>query len=268
MKRRNFLMAAAGAGLATGLFPRMAYAQTRWDLTAEYNENAYQTRIDRLFLEKLSELTNGEFAITMHSGGTLGYLSADNFDAVGDGLVQMATTASGALSGINPIFGVGSLPFLAVSGDESKRLLETATPYFSRVFESNNQIMLFANPDLATGIWAKDVISDVAQLQNLKVRTYDANGTLTFQAAGAAPSQLPFADLIPQLSTGGVDAALGSAEAGILGGIWDFVPYFTALGYAAPFHIRHVNADEFNALPQDMQDAFMEASAWAAIYLG
>ena len=56
-----------------------------------------------LCLDLVAEKTDGgSVEVVVHYGGALGYKSADHFDAVGEGALEIADTYGGALGGIDP----------------------------------------------------------------------------------------------------------------------------------------------------------------------
>ncbi len=58
----------------------------------------------------------------------------------------------------------------------------------------------------------KEAGSVSSNLSGLKIRAWDASGTRTLKTAGAAAVQMSWADVVPQLSSGGIEAVLTSAE--------------------------------------------------------
>jgi TRAP-type C4-dicarboxylate transport system substrate-binding protein len=250
--------ALVGTVLAMGI--SAANADVKWDMSNEYSSTSIHGEGDSYFVKRLGENSDGKFAITVHFGGSLGFKSKDHLDAVGDGAVQVADTLAGPLGGIDPIFQLTSLPFLAKTAEEAKTLYEVAKPYYEQVFENNNQKLLYASPWTQSGIWANKPISDITSLSNLKIRTYDANGTIALKAAGAAPIQLSWADVVPQLSTGGISAVLTSADAGASGKFWEHLNYFTEVNYAVPLNMVHVNLDAYNALSPEMRQQLLDAA--------
>lgn len=231
-----------------------------FDFSNEYNANSIHAQGDQYFIEKVKELSNGEIDITLHSGGALGYKSADHFYAVADNAVQIADTLAGTMSGIDPIFLLSSLPFLAEGDDQAERLYDIAKPYYAEVFEDNNQVLLYASPWPASGIWSKEKVDSQATLQGLKIRTYDKNGTLTLREAGASPVKLSWADVVPQLSTGGIEAVLTSADAGASGSFWEHLDHYSAIQYAIPLNMVHMNRDAFEDLSDAEQNIIMKAA--------
>ncbi len=237
-----------------------AAADVSWDMANEYPPTNIHSEADTFFAERLAELSGGSIEITHQFGAALGYRSKDQFDAVGDGAIPIADSFSGALGGINPLFLLSSLPFLTTTADDSRALYEAAKSDYEKAFADNNQILLFVSPWPPSGLWGKTPLDSKASLAGLKMRTYDANGTMTFKAAGAAPVQLSFADVVPQLSAGGIDAVQNSAEGGVSSKYWEYLSDFTELNYSMPLNFIHLNKDAFDALTDEQKDAVMTAA--------
>ncbi|HIC79719.1 MAG TPA: C4-dicarboxylate ABC transporter substrate-binding protein [Kiloniellaceae bacterium] len=256
------------AGLALAILPFGASAaEIKWDMANEYNDTSIHAEGDRLFSSKLAEMTGGAIEITHHFGGSIGFKSKDQLDAVGDGALPIANTYVGPLGGIDPMFLLPSLPFLAKTADEARRLLDVARADYEAIFAANNQKLLWASPWPPSGIWAKKPVDSDAAITNLKIRTYDANGTITLQQAGAAPIQLSWADVVPQLSTGGIEAVLTSAEGGTNAKFWEHLSHFTEVNYAMPLNMVHINLDTWNDLSAEHQAAVLEAAKAAEDYV-
>ncbi len=258
--------ALAGLALATLPFGASA-AEIKWDMANEYNDTSIHAEGDRLFSTKLAEMTGGAIEITHHFGGSIGFKSKDQLDAVGDGALPIANTYVGPLGGIDPMFLLPSLPFLAKTADEARRLLDVARADYEAIFAANNQKLLWASPWPPSGIWAKKPVDSDAAITNLKIRTYDANGTITLQQAGAAPIQLSWADVVPQLSTGGIEAVLTSAEGGTNAKFWEHLSHFTEVNYAMPLNMVHINLDTWSDLSAEHQAAVLEAAKAAEDYV-
>ena len=80
-----------------------------WDMANEYGQSSIMGVGDEAFIKAVNELSGGAIKITPHYDGSIGYKSVDQFDAVGDGAIQIADTVMGAIAGIEPIF----LPLLS-----------------------------------------------------------------------------------------------------------------------------------------------------------
>lgn len=237
-----------------------AQAEVRMDFSNEYNANSIHAQGDQYFIQQVSELTEGEVDITLHTGGALGFKSSDHFYAVADNAVQIADTLSGTMSGIDPVFLLSSLPFLVHDIDGARELYDISRPYYDKLFEENNQILLYASPWPASGIWSRNPVTSSESLQGLKIRSFDRNGTETLLNAGASPVKLSWADVIPQLATGGINAVLTSAEAGSNASFWEHQSHFSGIQYAIPLNMVHMNRDAFSSLSADQQEALLEAA--------
>ena len=252
------LSIALGALLVSGY----AHSQSvSMDFSNEYNASSIHAQGDAYFIDKLAELTDGDMDITLHTGGSLGFNSGDHFYGVADGAVEIADTLSGTMSGIDSLFLLSSLPFIVDDVADARRLYDIAKPYYEEVFADNNQVLLYASPWPPSGIWSEDEVASQDDLESLKIRTFDRNGTETFRNVGASPVSLSWADVVPQLATGGIEAVLTSAEAGANASFWEHQNYFAGVQYAIPLNMVHMNRDAFESLTDAQQDAVMEAAS-------
>lgn len=269
MKMTSMLSA---IGLAAGVFAGPVNAENvKWDMANEYQETSIHGQAQKVFTETAREASGGSIDITSHYGGSIGYKSKEHFDAVADGALPIANTSMGQVAGIEPMFLLSSLPFLVGSANDAQLLWEVARPAYEEVFERNNQVLLYASPWPPAGVWGKKAIDSTAALKGVKIRAWDASGTSTLINAGAAAIQMSWADVVPQLASGGIDAVLTSAEGGTNAKFWEHLSNFSALNYSMSLNMTHVNKDSWDALTDDQRAAIMTASnaasdaAWGAL---
>ena len=253
----------AGFAVTIGMGGASAVAQEMWDLANEYPPNSVHAQSADKFIEALESATNGEIDVTAHHGASLGYKSVDQFDAVGDGAIQLASSFVGSWSGIDPIFLVSSLPFVAPTTEDTRALYGASKPYYEKALEDANQVFLFATPWPPSGLWGNKPLDSMEAIQNVRIRTYDANGTVTLRNAGAAPIQLSWADTVPQLTTNGIDGVLTSADGGAAAQLWEHQSHFTEVNYASPLQIVHMNRDIYEGLTDEQKQAIAEAAKTA-----
>jgi TRAP-type C4-dicarboxylate transport system substrate-binding protein len=252
--------------MALALAAGAAEAQIKWDMPNEYQATSLHGQGDVVFARELKERSGGKIEIAHHFGGALGYKSKDQLDAVADGAVPIADTFLGPLGGVHPMFLLASLPFLAATPDETRILYDVSKPYYDKAFTKFNQKVLYSSPWPPSGLWAKKPVTSMAELKGLKIRTYDASGTVTLRNAGAAPIQLSWADVIPQLSTGGIQAVLTSAEGGASAKFWEHLSHFTEINYASPLNMVTINADTFEKLSPELKKAVLDSAAAAEAF--
>ncbi|APZ50716.1 TRAP transporter substrate-binding protein [Salipiger abyssi] len=248
--------------LAAAALPAWAQSVT-WDLANEYPPNSVHAQSADTFIEALQEVSGGDMVVTAHHGAALGYKSIDQYDAVGDGALDLASSFATPWSGIDPVFILSSIPFLVTTPEEERQLYEIAKPYYEAVLADDNQVLLFATPWPPSGLWGNKPLDSMEALDGVKLRTYDANGTITFGNTAATPVQLSWADTVPQLSTGAIDAVLTSADGGSASQLWEQQSHFTEVNYAMPLQFVHVNRDVYDALTDEQKAWVTEAAAAA-----
>ena len=137
MKKQNInTLTAAGAAAFSLLAAPVVSEPVKWDFSDEYGSSEAHTtyRASQFCIGEVEKLAGGQLDITYHGGGVLGFKSADHFDAVQDGSVQGAITLLTQLGGIDPLFNLSSLPFLANTHEQAYELWRLARPEYEKVF--------------------------------------------------------------------------------------------------------------------------------------
>lgn len=259
---RNMIM---GTAFVLAAMSGTAFAQSHsWDLANEYGETTIMGQADQVFIQAVYDASGGDIEITGHYGGALGYKSVDQFDAVGDGALDMADTITTSLSGIEPLFLLSSLPFVANTSADAKLLWEVARPHYEEVFEKHNQVLLWATPWPPSGIWAKKPITSKKDMVGLKIRGWDASGVRTLSNAGSTAVQISWADTVPQLAAGSIDSVLTSADGGASSKFWEFLSDFTAVNYSMALNMTHMNKDTYDSLTPEQQAIIRDAAQKAS----
>lgn len=251
---------ALAISLLTGWTTCAVAQSVKWDMSMEDRANSLPGEGATAFANDVKERTSGRLVITVHHGGALGFKNKDHLNALRDNVLPLAQSLAGTFSGQEPIFLLSSLPFVARNLEEAKILYDISRASYEEAFARHGQKLLYSSPFPPTGIWAKTAVRSLADLKGVKIRTYDVNGTITFKNAGAAPLQVSFSDVVPQLGTGNLEAVLTSADGGRSLKFWEFLSHFNDVGYAFPLNLTAVSNASFNALPADMQKALVEAA--------
>lgn len=231
-----------------------------WDMPNEYGESSVTGEADKIFAERLEANSGGRIVITNHFGGSLGYKSKDHWAAVEDQAVPIASTYTGVFSGFDPIFLLNNMPFVATDPLQSRTLIAAARPWYAEAFEKGGQMLLFTEPWTPVGIWSKKVVSSGADMAQLKIRTYDKNGTITLNNLGAAAIQMSWADVVPALSTNTIEAVLTSAEGGLSAKFSEYLDHFHYVNFTMGTNMVHMNIDVFESLPEDLQQIVLDTA--------
>ncbi len=261
------LMTALAAVSITAAGSAHADPKVQWDLSVEYQVDSLPGTVAKKFANELSERSDGQIEVTIHFGAALGFKSADQFDAVTDGALPLASSFTGAWGGIDPIFLVATLPVVAPNIDSSRALYGAAKPYFQDTLAKADQRLLAVTPWPNNGIWSSKPLDSASSLVDLRIRTFDPLGTLTFKDVGATPIQLSWADVIPALSTGALDAVLTSADGGSAASLWDMLPNYAQVPYASPWQVLHMNEAVYQSL-SDTEQKWVDVSAATAEAFG
>ncbi|MBW7902320.1 MAG: TRAP transporter substrate-binding protein [Rhodocyclaceae bacterium] len=213
MERRSFLKK-AGVGLAVGTAAAMpaiaADAPTiKWRLASSFPKS-----LDTIYggaevvARRVAEATNGKFQIQVFAGGEIvppfGVL-----DAVKDGTVEMAHTASYYFVGKDPTFAFdGTIPFGMTSRQVDAWYRWGNGKKLVREFYAKHNIHTIpaGNTGTQMGGWFRKEIKTVADLQGLKMRIGGFAGQVIAKL-GSVPQQIPGGDIYPSLEKGTIDAA-------------------------------------------------------------
>lgn len=246
-----------------------AHAQgSGWRVASEYPATSIPGEGVTFFAEAATK--RGVAAIAA-PGAPDGFRSAQAFTALEQGRFPVVDAFSGALSAVDPMFLLSSLPFLTGSYADAARLRDLARPHYAAAAEKKGAVLLWTTPWPPSGLWTRRPVTTPADLQGLRVRTYDATGTAVLRAAGANAEVLSFAEVEARLEAGTLDAVLSSGDGGAGRRLWRWLPNFTIADYAWPISLAFASKTALEALPASGRDAVTAAAAetearqWQAI---
>ncbi|WP_426956153.1 TRAP transporter substrate-binding protein DctP [Muricoccus radiodurans] len=211
------------------------------------------------FAAAATRLAAGALAVQPGFDAPGGLRSAGMLRAVAEGQVEAADAFTGALAGETPIYQLSALPFLTGSAADTARLLAAARAAYVAALGARGLALLYATPWPASGIWSRNALPDADSLRGLRIRTYDAVSTEVLREAGAAPVQISFADAMPRLRAGALDAVLSSGDGGAGARLWEILPHFTVIDYASPLSLAFCRAAALAELPPPARAAVEQA---------
>ena len=232
-----------------------------WTMATEYPANTVSGDGIAFFAGHLAEASGRRLTILPSFDAAFGMKSAEIVGAVGEGRLAAGCAFGGALGGIDPAFLLSSLPFVATSQDESRRLLDKARGLYSTRFARAGQRLLYAAPWPPSGLWAKKPIRAPSDMVALRLRVYDATGVDVFATAKADAVNLTFAEAEPRIASGRIEAVLSSGDGGAGRRLWDYLPHFTEIGYAVPLSFATLAAPLYDRLPNELKEAVDRAAA-------
>jgi TRAP-type C4-dicarboxylate transport system substrate-binding protein len=249
------------------LQPVAVRAQTVWDMPTEYPQSAMSGLGVTTFAKHIVESSAGKLQIRPSFDAASGIRSAGMLAAIAEGRVQAGDAFAGALETEDPIFALPSLPFLVSSIADARRLADLARPFLAAALQNKGQRLLYLTPWPPSGIWSKSPLKTPSDLAGLSIRTYDKVSSEVFAGAGAKAASISFADTMPKLVDGSINAVLSSGDGGSGRKLWEFLPYFSEITYSLPLSVASVNQAIYDGLTPDLRDAVDAASRQTEIEL-
>jgi TRAP-type C4-dicarboxylate transport system substrate-binding protein len=209
--------------------------------------------------------------LTTHNQMSLGL--GDIYPLLGQGVYDVAmTVADYAVADAPELEGL-DVPLLALTADEARAMVDAARPMLSDIYRDRfNSHVLAVAPYPPQVVFCNAPITNLADLEGLKVR---ASGRMTaklLEALGAEGVNVSFAEVPGALQKGVVDCAVTGAGSGYSAGWWEVSTHLLPipLGGWDPV-VTAINLDKWNSLDADTQALIsseivtgFEDPAWAS----
>jgi len=240
----------------------LAQAQTTWDLPTGYGANTFQTMNVVQFAKDVEQATGGKLKITVHPGGAL-FKQPEIKRAIQSGLAPAGEFIISGMSNENPLFGVDSIPFLATSYADAKRLHEVSKPVQTKVLAAQGIKMLFSVPWPGQSLYSVKPITSADDFKGTKMRAYNPATTKIAQMLGASPVTIQLPELSQALATGATNNFLTSSASGADSKLFEQAKFFYPVNAWLPRNVTAVSQKAFDALDKPTQDAVLKAATAA-----
>ncbi|WP_439897944.1 TRAP transporter substrate-binding protein [Aquabacterium humicola] len=257
---RTLAMAAALPVTLSVTLP--ALAQTKWDLPSGYGTNTFQVQNLQWFAEEVDKASKGKLKITLHPTASL-FKANEIKRAVQTGQTQAGEFILSGASNENPLFGVDSVPFLATSYAEARKLDEISRPYLEKLLASQGMKLLYTVAWPPQGLYSAKPVTSMTDLKATKMRAYNPATTRIAEYVGAQPVTIQLAELPQGLATGTVQNFLTSSASGVDSKLYEHVKFFYDVNAWLPRNAVVVNQKAFDALDKPTQEALLKVAAEA-----
>jgi TRAP-type transport system periplasmic protein len=254
------IFAALAATLATLTLPTQA--QTKWDLPSGYAVNTFQVQNLQFFADEVDKASAGKLKITLHPGASL-YKANEIKRAIQTAQVPVGEFILSGASNENPLFGIDSIPFLASTYAESKRLNDLSNPSLDKLLASQGMKLLYTVPWPGQSLYSRKPVATLQDLKGTKMRAYNPATTRIAEIVGAQPVTIQLAELGQALATGAVDNFLTSSASGVDSKLYEQVKYFYDVNAWLPRNAVVVNQKAFDALDKPIQAAVLKVASAA-----
>jgi TRAP-type C4-dicarboxylate transport system substrate-binding protein len=236
-----------------------AHAQ-KWDMPTPYATNNFHTENVQQFATDVEKATGGKLVITVHANGSL-FKAPEIKRAVQGGQAQIGELLLSGYANEDPLFGIDSVPFLATSYPDSRKLWNVSRKATEDRFVKQGMKVLYAVPWPPQGIYANKELKSVADMKGLKMRSYNPATSRIAELVGAQPTTIQAAELAQALATGVVNANITSGATGYDSKSWEYVKFFYDVQAWLPKNAIIVNQKAFDALDKPIQQAVLKAAS-------
>lgn len=229
----------------------------QWKMQSLWQAGSINQRIFEDFCERVGEMTGGRLQIEPLAVGSIVAYN-ETLDAVGAGLLDAQHGGTGYFAGKDAAFAlIGDLS----GGYETPHQMQTWFEYGGGK-ELARELFAAYGLYYVGGVWwgvesipSKKPIRTLADFKGVKIRTPEGMGQEIFKLIGAAPVNIPGAEVYTALERGVVDAS----DWGTLGmnqdlGYHRIAPFPLYPGFhSMPAAEIAVNMDKWNALPDNIK---------------
>jgi TRAP-type C4-dicarboxylate transport system substrate-binding protein len=252
----------ATLALAATILATAAGAQVKWDMPTPYPPTNFHTENIAQFAADVDKATGGQLKITVHSNASL-FKAPEIKRAVQGNQAQIGEILISGYSNEDPVYGVDSVPFLATSYADAKKLWTASKKAIEERFAKQGMMVLFSVPWPPQGIYSSKPLNSIADMKGLKMRTYNPYTSRIAELAGAQPVTIQVAELAQAFATGAVNANITSGATGYDTKAWEVVKNYYDTQAWLPKNIVFVNKQAFDALDKPSQQALLKAAAEA-----
>ena len=202
-----------------------ALAQTKLDITLPWGPTEFHTINAQNFAKRVAEVTKGQVAMTVHSGGSLGIKANESIRALEDNTVAMAEFAGFQNVGEIALLGIESLPFLVDDYDQLRVMHGFARPAWEAALVKRGNKVLYVVPWPSQNFFLKKTVRSIDDLKGVRIRTYDRVTAEMVGKLGMVAQQMNNPDIVPALASGRLDAVMTSGTTAVAQKYWEFLKH-------------------------------------------
>ncbi|WP_319518496.1 TRAP transporter substrate-binding protein [uncultured Martelella sp.] len=255
-----------GVGLALSATHGAQANSLRFASEASRNDTQYAGA--QKFNELLDEKTGGELDLKIFTDSTLGNGQAAITGTRGS-TIDMLVTGSSNFSGLVPLIGMLDIPFLFENTDHAYRTLdgEVGQELLDKLNDVGLQGLAYWDNGWRQITNSAHPVHTPDDVKGLKIRTTGAPVHIeAFKLLGANPVPMPIGELYTALEMGTVDAQEHPLGVFVSAKLYEVQDYLTLSYHAYSPLIVAMNKSKFDALPEDQQEALIEAAREAGDY--
>lgn len=253
--KHTFLLTVCAAALTVSTATAQA---EKWDMALAYSATNYHSEIAAEFAEEVT--ANSDLEIVTHPSGSL-FSGKEIFNAVRRGLTPIGERLISALGNDDAIYEVDSVPFLATSFADAKRLYQASKPVLEETLEGDRVHLLYSCPWPPQGFYSVAAADSMDDIEGLKFRAYNATTSKFADSLGMVPTTIEAAELAQAFATGVAQSMISSGSTGYDRKLWEHVDHYYDVKAWLPRNMVIVNQRAWDRLDDATKSVIETAAA-------
>lgn len=225
-------------------------------------ESDPQHAMATFFAEELAKRTDGEITVQIFPNGQLGN-DQQMIDGVRSGIIDISMVGLNNLTGLVPEAGAFELPFMFPTRADAYTALDGAPgeAVAAKLGEIGMKSLGFPENGYRNMTNSRGPIREPKDVQGLQMRVNNSKALNDmFMALGAAPQQLPVAELYTALETGVVDSQDHPIAVTLSFKFYEVQKYLSLTQHAYSALALFMNQSKFDSLTPEQQEIVVQTA--------
>lgn len=219
----------------------------------------YQAQV--FFDQCLREETNNKYGLDIYVGGQLGS-DSEMVEGCLNGTYEFVLNSSGLFANISEDFNIFDLPYLFSSNEHAYAVMDGEIGQNAlKSLENYGMVGLAYGESGFRNITSSFQINGPEDMKGMKLRTMDVPMHIEFfNLVGANATPMAMTEVFTSLQQGTIDGHENLSMGILSNRIYEVNPFVTVSEHIYTPIVYAMNADYFNSLPQEDQDAIRRAA--------
>ncbi len=222
-------------------------------------QNMFRYIQEPFFTKEITDASGGAITTTFGSLDDLGLQGPEVLRLLRLGMFDISEGTLSYMAGEDPHFAALDLPGLTADIDVQRQSADAYRETLTQIMADKFNVKLLSMSPIALQVvYCKGDIGGLDDLAGKKVRTYNRSMSDLVEATGAAPVNIPFAEVVPAMQRGVADCAVTATSAGNTARWWEVTDKLVVLpmGWAMTFFAA--NLDSWNRFDEATQNFLTE----------
>jgi len=225
-------------------------------------QNQFRFIQEPFFTEQLPAASGGAVTTTFGSLDDLGIQGPEVLRLLSLGMFDISEGTLSYMAGEAPQFESLDLPGLTADIDQQRAMAEALRPELEAVMAERFNVKLLSMAPIALQVlYCNKPVASLADLEGLKVRTFNRSMAELVEGLGGQSVNIPFAEVVPAMDRGVADCAITGTSAGNTARWWEVTDHLVILPMGWSMTFFAANSDSWARLPETTQALLTEQFA-------